>query len=206
MKTKLENKKYKKNDKIYIYKLGGSGRWTNYQRALSDCEQDLLTFAQVQGYVVRGNDAPRGGKSGEHFLVKKFFTTNSMTKRLAERVKARNEQLSAVLESEKVNSFGTMSDIGSIKIDGACYSNFYGDGWNTIEICKCDESKFANAKYLSRREVYNSKQPITIMKFRLPKTISISKSDCDDSLGVIKVENVLGFVIWERKAKIFVKA
>ncbi len=202
---KQENKKYKTNDKIYIYKLGGSGRWTNYQRALSDDEQDLLTFAQVQGYVSRCNDAPRGGKYGEHFLVKKYFTTNSMSKRRNQQIDARNKELASVLPSEKIDNFETMSDIGSIKIDGVCYSNFYGDGWNRIEVCKCDEVAFKSSKYLSRREVFNAKQPITIVKFDTAKTIAIAKSDCDDSMGAINIENALGFVIWECKAKIFVK-
>lgn len=201
----MENKKYTKGTKVYIFKLGGSGRWTNYQRALTDDEQDLLVFAQIQGYVTRENDAKRGGKSGEHFFVKKYFTTNSMAKKRAELVKARNQALAQVLPCEKVDEFRTISDIGSIKIDGACYSNFWGDGDNIIEVCRCDESAFHTAKYLSRREIYNSKQPITINKFESPKTIVISNCDCDDSFGAVELENVLGFVIWERKAKIFVK-
>ena len=202
---KTENKKYKTNDKIYIYKIGGSGRWTNYQQALSDDEQDLLTFAQSQKYVVRANDAPRGGKHGEHFLVKKYFTTNSMAKKRTHQINARNKELAEVLPSEKVKSFETISDIGSIKIDGVCYSNFDGDGWNRIEVCKCDENAFKTSKYLTRREIYNAKQPITIVKFDYPKLINISKCDCDDSMGVVSIDNALGFVIWERKAKIFVK-
>ena len=42
------------------------------------------------------------------------------------------------------------------------------------------------------------------MKFDAPKTISVSISDVDDSFGVRKVENALGFCIWCAKLKIFV--
>ena len=201
----MENKKYTKETKIYKFKLGGSGRWTNYQRALSDDELDLLKFAQMKGYVVSGNDAPRGGKSGDFFKVVKYFTTNSMSKKRAEFVKAREAELNSVLESEKFDEFSTISDIGSFKIDGVCYSNFYGDGENRCEVCRCDEEGFKTAEMLTRRQVYNKKEPLTIVKFDAPKTISVAISDGDDSFGARKVENALGFCIWCAKLKIFVK-
>lgn len=83
-KEKMENKKYKTETKIYKFKLGGSGRWTNYQRAIVGEELALLNFAQSLGYVVSGNDAPHGRKSGDYFKVVKYFTTNSMEKKTRE--------------------------------------------------------------------------------------------------------------------------
>lgn len=201
----MKNKKYTTETKIYKFKFGGSGRWTNYQRALSDDELALLNFAQSLGYVVSGNDAPRGGKTGDYFKVVKYFTTNSMEKKRAEYIKNRRAALESVLESVRVNVFSTISDIGSFKIDGVCYSNFYGDGENRCEVCRCDEEGFKTAEMLTRRQVYNKKEPFYLVKFDAPKTISISISDVDDSFGVRKVENALGFCIWCAKLKIFVK-
>ena len=200
-----ENKKYKTGTKIHIYKLGNAGRWTNYQYALHEDEIDLLTFASSIGYVCLENDSKKGGKSGVHFLVKKYFTTNSMRKRLLKITKERQKKLDAVLTTEEINNFRIISNIGSVKIDSAYYSNFYGNGSNAVSVVKCNESQFKNAKFLSRREVFNSEEPITIVKFPIAKTISISKCDCDDSFGSVEIKHSLGFVIWKRMVKIFVK-
>ena len=108
------------------------------------------------------------------------------------------------MKSTVVKIFTTISDVGSIKIDGVCYSNFYGDGENTIEIDECDFNEFKTSEILTRRQIYNPKFPITIVKFDNPKAIEVSLSDCDESFGVERIDNACGFVIWSRKAKVFV--
>jgi len=74
----MENKKYTKGTKFYIFRMTGSGRWTKYVDALKDDEKELLQYALCLKYVALVNDAPRGCKHGEHFLVKKYFTTASI--------------------------------------------------------------------------------------------------------------------------------
>lgn len=201
----MENKKYKTGTKIYKFKLGGSGRWTNYYSAIVEDELALLNFAQSLGYVVSGNDAPRGGKTGDYFKVVKYFTTNSMEKKRAEYIKNRRAALESVLESVRVNVFSTISDIGSFKIDGVCYSNFYGDGRNIVEVCACDAAEFAKREIVSRRQVFNKNEPFSLVKFDAPETVKVAVSDVDNSFGVREVKNALGFCIWCAKLKIFVK-
>lgn len=201
---KIENIKYTKGTKVRRYNQVSSGRWTNYQDALTAAEERLMWYAVAHKYAVSRNDAPRGGKWGEHFEILKYFTTNSLTKKMnAERVSL-EKALSDIPRAELLDSFETVSDIGSIKICGACYTNFYGDGDNRAEVCAVDFDAFKKAKKITRRQVYNAKEPITIVKFDAPKTINVSLSDVDDSAGTKTIDNVCGFAIWSRKLKIFV--
>lgn len=116
----------------------------------------------------------------------------------------KNEVPPCVLNSRVVDLFETSSDIGSFKIDGQLYSNFYGDGANRAEICACNFADFKKAKLLTRRQVFNRAEPITIVKYESPRRIEVSLDDCDNSAGVKVIDNVCGFVIWACKIKIFV--
>lgn len=203
MKKTIDNIKYTKGTKIRRYKQVSSGRWTNYQSALTPDEERLMWYAVANKYAVNRNDAPRGGKWGDHFEILKYFTTNSLTKKMDAERAAREKALATIPPAEFVEDFRTISDIGSFKIDGACYSNFWGDGSNRAEICTVDLSAFNTAKLITRRQVYNPKEPITIVKYALPKTINVSFCDCDDSFGAKVIDNVCGFAIWSRKLKIF---
>lgn len=184
--------------------MTGSGRWTKYVDALKEEEKELLQYALRLKYVELVNDAPRGGKHGEHFLVKKYFTTASILKKLETEAKAIQKQLAKIPPMTRVNSFSTISDIGSFKIDGVCYSNFWGDGCNRVEVVSVDPKQFADAEIITRRQIYNKLEPLTIVKYDTPKSIQVSECDCNDSFGSTKVENVLGFAIWSSKLKIFV--
>lgn len=197
---------YIKGEKFRRYKLNGGGKWSSYDEALSKEELDVLRYASSKGFTEFGNDAPRGGKRGEYIEILRDFTVSELEAMRAAEVKARDEALAKVLKSELIDEFFTVSDIGSIKIDGANYTNFYGDGENRVEVCSCDFEAFKKAEVLTRRQVFNPKKPITIMKFDTPKTIEVALSDVDATFGVRKIEKVCGFVIWERKAKIFVVA
>lgn len=204
MKIKNENKKYTKNTKIYIYATTGSGRWSSYKDLLKPAEIGLLNYACRKGYAVKSNSAPRGGKWGEHYLILKYFTTNSLTRKAAAEKKAFDAELAKVLKSEKIYDFRTISDIGKIVINNTEYSNFWGDGYNTVEVCEVDADAFKTAEYISRRQVYNAGERITIVKFDAPETLVVEESDCRN-MGVFVVANSVGFCVWERKAKIFVE-
>ena len=195
---------YKKGEKIRRYKMADQGSWSCYKDALSLKDMDFFRYAATKMYVTFGNDSSRGGKLGEYIEVVKDFTRAELEEKMSLEIKARDEALSRVLKSTVIKTFATSSDIGSIKIDGACYSNFYGDGENTIEIDECDFKEFKTAKILTRRQVFSPKFPITIVKFDEPKTIEVSLSDCDESSGSERIDNACGFVIWSRKAKVFV--
>ena len=64
--------------------------------------------------------------------------------------------------------------------------------------------EFKTSEILTRRQIYNPKFPITIVKFDAPKTIEVSRYDCDESLGSERIDNACGFVIWSRKVKVFI--
>lgn len=195
---------YNEGDIIRRYTLNGSGKWTTYSSAISEDEFDLLRYAATKRYVSFGNDAPRGGKLGDYIKILRSFSKDELEQMRAIDVKARDEALSKVLKSNKIDSFTTISDVGSIKVDGVSYSNFYGDGNNTIDVCECDFNAFNVSEMLTRRQYYNPREPITVVKFSSPRPIEVSLSDVDEAFGVRKIDNTCGFVIWERKMKVFV--
>lgn len=196
--------KFYKYDKIRLFAQGDK----KYISLVNDADFAVLRFAQSRGYAQRLNDAPRGGKLGEHFLIKRYFDfermRSSMYAEQGRRQRALNKALKSVLKSETIETFWTISDIGRFKIDNELYSNFSGDGENTVEVCKCSAFEFKNSEIISRRQVYNPNSRLTIVRFDAPKTIKVALWDYDDSHGVKEIQNVLGFCIWERKMKVFV--
>lgn len=201
---KMKNE-YVKGEKIRLYKAAGSGRWRKYTSAISADEFDLFLYACSKRLMTKGNDAPRGGKLGDFFEVLKDFSDSELKKEKDKELAELNAKLAQTLETEFVGAFSTISDIGSFVIDGIAYVNFYGDGDNRVEVCACDKAEFKSSKYLTRREIYNADEPLTIVRYDEPKTITVAHSDVDKRFGETKVENVLGFAIWERKLKIFME-
>lgn len=207
---------FKKGDIIRLFKSSGSGRWTRYSPAIKPDELALLKIAEKKGLAIAGNDAPRGGKLGAHFKILRDFSAAEAAKALAEERAARaaaeaakaaelRAKLALVLKSEPVESFATTSDVGSIKIDGTNYTNFYGDGENRVEVCKCDFEAFKESELVTKRQVYSAHEPLTIVKFDSPKDLAVSLHDCGDC-EVKTIRNACGFCVWERKLKIFTAA
>lgn len=195
---------YKKGEKIRRYKAADKGSWSCYKETLSSKDMDFFRYAATKGYVTFGNDASRGGKLGEYIEVVKDFARAELEEKMSLEIKARDEALSKVLKSTVVKIFTIISNIGSIKIDGVYYSNFDGAGENTVEVCECNFNEFKTAEKLTRRQVFCPQFPLTIVKFDAPKAIEVSLSDCDESSGSERIDNACGFVIWSRKAKVFV--
>lgn len=203
--------KHYKYDKIRQYERISRGN----KSLLTPEQKKLFKYALRRGYLVEKNDAPRNGKVGLHYEVLRYFDDERLATamyadlRRAERDARRRQAAlkkacAEVLPSDYVDYFETTSDIGSFKIDGNIYSNFYGDTDNSVEVCAVDFDAFKKAEKITRRQVYNAKEPITIVKFDAPKTINVSLSDVDDSAGAKTIDNVCGFAIWSRKLKIFV--
>lgn len=204
-KMSTETKKYYKYDKIRKFAVIGSGRNTIYKDAIDADTNAVLKFACTKGYLRSANDAPRGGKYGEHYEVLKYFAFDSMRNKMQAERRRLEAALNKVVESQWLFGFTTVSDIGSFKIDGEIYSNYCGDGTNNAEVCAVDAEEFANAEFVSRRQVYNPKAPFTLVKFEKSKQINVAYSDSAEESSVVKVDNALGFAIWERKLKIFTK-
>ena len=196
--------KYEKGQKIYRYKLAGSGQYSSYKVAIKEPLYTTLKYALHIGLLKPENDAPRGGKLGDYFRVVKDFDTEFVELKRKEAKAARDEIEASVLPNRISDMFTTMSDNGFFVIDGVEYSNFYGNGENRVEVCKCDFEAFKDAKMLTRRQAYSPNDPITIVKFDAPKTISVKICDANDKFGAREIENACGFCIWERKLKIFV--
>lgn len=203
--------KYYKYDKIRQYERVSRGN----KSLLTPEQKKLFKYALRRGYLVEKNDAVRNGKSGLHYEVLHYFDDERLREKMyaeerrAQRdAKRRAEDLkkacAEVLPADYVDYFETISDIGSFKIDGNTYSNFYGDTDNSVEVCAVDFAAFKTAEKITRRQVYNAQEPITIVKFDAPKTINVSLSDVDESAGAKTIDNVCGFAIWSRKLKIFV--
>ena len=196
---------FKKGDIIRLFKASGSGRWTRYSPAIKPDELALLKFAERKGLALSGNDAPRGGKLGEFIEILRDFTICELEAMRSTEVKARNEAVAKVLKSELVDEFFTISDIGSFLINGEKFSNLFGDGENTVEVCKCDFEAFKKSELMTKRQVFAAREPLTVVKFEKPKDLAVSLQDCGEG-GVKLIKNACGFVIWERKLKIFTVA
>ena len=178
-------------------------------------QKKLFKYALRRGYLVERNDAVRNGKSGLHYEVLHYFDDARLREKMyaeerraqrdaKRRAEALKKACAEVLPADYVDYFETISDIGSFKIDGNIYSNFYGDTDNSVEVCAVDFAAFKAAEKITRRQVYNAQEPITIVKFDAPKTINVSLSDVDELAGAKTIDNVCGFAIWSRKLKIFV--
>jgi len=202
--------KHYKYDKIRQYAKRGKYNVP----LLSDEQKTLFLYAVKKGYLAEKNDAPRNGKIGLHYEVLRYFDDDRLStamyadrRRAARDARRRQDALkkacAEVLPADYTDYFCTRSDIGSFKIDGNTYSNFYGDGDNRVEVCAVDFAAFKAAEKITRRQIFNAKSPITIVKFDAPKTINVSLSDIDESAGVKTIDNACGFAIWEHKLKIF---
>lgn len=202
--------KHYKYDKIRRFERAGRGH-----KPLLDSEQEkLFKYAVGKGYLVEKNDAIRNRKEGLYYEVLRYFDEERLrTKMYAEerrtmreakrRVDALKKACAEVLPADYVDYFETISDVGSIKIDGNIYSNFYGKTDNCAEVCVVDFDAFKKAKILTKRQIFEPSAPLSIVKFDAPKTINVSLSDVDESAGVKTIDNACGFAIWTRKLKIF---
>ncbi|PWM28519.1 MAG: hypothetical protein DBX55_09300 [Verrucomicrobia bacterium] len=199
------NKEYQKGEKIRLFKEANDGRWAKYESAISPEELDALKYACTKMWATKGNDAPRGGKLGDFFEILRDFSAGELEETMKNEISELNAKLDETLKSEIIYRFATVSNIGSFVIDGVKYSNFYGNGENKVDVCACTAADFKSAKYLTRREIYNAKEPISIVRFDFPKSIKVSVRDYDESFGSETINNALGFAIWQRKLKIFVE-
>jgi hypothetical protein len=179
---------------------------------ISKSESELLTHAVKLGHAKCSNDAKRGGKLGEHYLITKYFTTNSMRRKIDvyEREIQRkcdefNRKLATIPATIKIRELYTISDVGSIIVNGESHSNYYGDGENVVEIVKVDANEFKNAEFVTRRQLYNPNNKIEIVKFDNPQTITIAECDCNPECEIYSIDNVIGYAIWSKKMKIYTK-
>lgn len=198
-------KEYKKGEKIRMFKPAGSESWKKYVSAISAKDLDLLKYACSKLWVRKANDAPRGGKSGDFFEVLRDFSLQELKSTMEAEVSALNDKLAHTLKTEIMDGFSTISNIGSFVIDSVAYSNFNRNKYSKVEICTCNASDFKTARYLSKREIYNAKEPISIVRFEASKTIMVANSDTYKHLGETKIDNVLGFAIWSGKLRVFVE-
>ncbi len=196
--------KYTKGQKIYKYRLSSSGQCATYKGAIQEPLKSTLEYACALGYVQNSNDVSRVSRLGECYIVIKNFDSKVLEKRRKEEKKIKEDIDASVLPNKVIEFFTAKSNNGKFVIDGVEYSNFYGNGENRVEVCKCDFDEFKDAKMLTRRQAYSPNEPITIVKFDEPKTIEVKLCDSDDNFGIRQIENACGFCIWERKLKIFV--
>ncbi len=196
--------KYTKGQKIYKFKLAGSGKYSTCRPAISSSEKTLLDYAVHYSLAKKEKDMVRGEKLGDCYLILNDFDGDVVYKKYKGEIQEKAKIDTALLSTFWIDAFSTISENGNIVIDGVKYSNLYGKGKNCVDVLKCNFEEFKNAELLTRRQVYNPNDPITIIKFDAPKAISVKISDIDDEFGTREIENACGFVIWAKKLKIFV--
>ncbi len=196
---------YAKGEKIRKYKASELGKWTSYSSAIDGDLLDVLKYAEYKSFIRSGNDAPRRGRMGDFFEILKPFSLDEMRAMRDAEVAEKENILSKLLPAETVSNFETVSDVGSFRIGGELVPNFSVNGSNRVEVCKCDSEAFAKADIITRRQIYNTNSPLRIVKFGAPVSLVVHYSDADDSLGSITIDSALGYAVWSRHLKVFVK-
>ena len=194
--------KHYKYDKIRQFERRG-GRLVPL---ISDNQKKLFSYAAKMGFLTIKNDAPRNAKIGLYYEVLRFFDEDRLREKMfaQRRRDAKKDSPAPVVSSTVVERFLVQSLTGGIKIDGTMYSNFSEDETITSEICEVDFGEFQRAEKITRRQVFNPNEPLTIVKFPEPREIEVALSDVDASFGVKKIARVCGFAVWAHKLKIFV--
>lgn len=202
MKNEIENNTIiNAGDDFRRYTASGSGKWTSYRERVVP---QLWADAVKLGWAVARNDAPRGGKLGEHYLAKRRFSALAVKRELNRRARRLARDLAAVCPNTELRREQTVSDIGSFVIDGRAYSNYYGDGLNQVRVCEVDAAQFRTDRFVSRREVYDLSAQFYDVRFDEPRTVRVAKYDCEPDGDSYVFDNVVGFAIWSRVLKIFV--
>ncbi len=194
--------KYYKYDKIS--KCCISDNELNLWKNLS-----FVKFARKLGYI---NKVKKSNASEYDFEILKYFDSERLLskmyakqRRASKEIKKQKERLKETLSNLlKVDTRETLKIMlvdDFLAIGSEVYDTFSKNRSIEVDILSCDLKEFYQATYLTRREIFNPKKPLTIVKYKIPKTITLSSID----IGERVIEGVLGFCIWSGKIKIFIK-
>ena len=188
---------FKKGEKIHI-----TGRGARcFTKLVSDADRELLKLALRYGYARLGNDAPRGGRTGDYYEITKSFTPAEMALAVAARAKDKMTGLLALPAMAPNATHTTWSDIGSFIVNGEMLGNFKGDGENSVEIYNVNPDAWAGASEICPEQIAG--EQCFVRKFERPQELQIAKYDCEPNGAMITIGNAVGFAVVYGKIKVF---
>ena len=188
---------FKKGDKIHT-----TGRGSRcFTKLISDSDLALLKLAARYGYARWGNDAPRGGKTGDYLEILKTFTPCDIALAVDARAKEKMRRFLALPAIAPGATHTTWSDVGSFIVNGEAIGNFKGDGDNIVEIYNVSPDAWAGACEICPEQITG--EDCIARKFEKPQEVQIAKYDCEPNGAMITIGGAVGFAVVPGKIKVF---
>lgn len=188
---------FKKGEKIHI-----TGRGSRcLTKLISDSDLALLKLAARYGYARFGNDAPRGGRTGDYYEISRTFTPCDIALAVEARAKEKMTGLLALPTMAPTATHTTLSDIGSFIVNGEAIGNFKGDGANAVDIYNVSPDAWACAREICPEQITG--EDCIVRKFDKPHELRIAKYDCEPNGAMITIVDAVGFAVVFGKIKVF---
>ena len=188
---------FKKGEKIHT-----TGRGSRcFTKLISDSDLALLKLAARYGYARFGNDAPRGGRTGDYYEIARTFTPCDIALAVEARAKEQMKRVLALPAIAPNATHTTWSDIGSFIVNGEMLGNFKGDGENSVEIYNVSPDAWGGASEICPEQIEG--QQCFVRKFETPRELQIAKYDCEPNGAMITIGNAVGFAVVYGKIKVF---
>ena len=205
-KTKTKRKKGKKMKNIEIFKKGEkihtTGRGSRcFAKIISDSDLALLKLAVRYGYARFGNDAPRGGRTGDYYAITRTFTPCDIALAVESRAKDKIARILALPAMAPNAKYTTLSDIGAFVVNGETLVNFKGDGENAVEIYNVSLDAWKGACAICKEQITG--EDCIVRKFEKPQVLTIAKYDCAPDGEMITIDDAVGFAVVFGKIKVF---
>ena len=188
---------FKKGEKIHT-----TGRGSRcFTKLISASDLALLKLAARYGYARLGNDAPRGGRTGDYYEILRTFTPCDIALAVDARAKEKMKRVLALPAIAPNATHATWSDIGSFIVNGEAIGNFKGDGENAVEIYNVSPVAWSCARDICPEQITG--EQCLIRKFETPRELQIAKYDCEPNGAMITIGNAVGFAVVSGKIKVF---
>lgn len=188
---------FKKGEKIHT-----TGRGSRcFIKLVSASDLALLKLAVRYGYARFGNDAPRGGKTGDYYEITRTFTTCDIALAVESSAQKKMTGLLALPTMAPTATNTTWSDIGSFIVNGEAIGNFRGDGANSVEIYNVSLDAWTGAREICQEQITG--EQCFVRKFENPQELQIAKYDCEPNGAMITIGRAVGFAVVYGKIKVF---
>lgn len=188
---------FKKGEKIHT--TGKGSRC--FTKLIADSDVAMLRLAARLGYARWGNDAPRGGRTGDYYEILRSFVPADIALAVDARARAREARLLALPVMAPNALYFTDSDVGSFIVNGEMLGNFKGDGTNAVEIYNVNPTAWESAREICKEQITG--EECLVRRFDNPQELRIAKYDYAPGAGMIVIENVIGFAVVYGKIKVF---
>ena len=188
---------FKKGEKIHT-----TGRGSRcFIKLVSDSDLALLKLAVRYGYARFGNDAPRGGRTGDYYEITRTFTPCDIAMAVESSAKEKMARFLALPTMAPTATHTTWSDIGSFIVNGEAIGNFRGDGENSVEIYNVNLDAWTGARAICQEQITG--EQCFVRQFEKPQELRIAKYDCEPNGAMITIGRAVGFAVVPGTIKVF---